>query len=56
MFDKLVVFTFYFRTPGYPWALEVYYQIGEIVEPENRIREYDLNIWQKQGSWDNNCD
>jgi len=34
---------------SFPWALEFYYTIGETVEPDNKIREYDMMIWQKQG-------
>jgi len=34
---------------SFPPALELYYQIGETIEPENKIREYDLMIWQRDG-------
>ena len=30
---------------SYPPLLETYYQIGETIDPDNRIREYDQMIW-----------
>lgn len=30
-------------------ALEYYYQIGETIDPSNRIRQYDQLIWEKNG-------
>ena len=34
---------------SYPWALEMYYKMGEAIEPENKIREFDLMVWQREG-------
>ncbi len=33
----------------YSPALEYYYQIGETIDPSNRIRQYDQLIWEKNG-------
>jgi len=34
---------------SYPWALEAYYQLGETIDPQNCIREYDLQSWRDSG-------
>ena len=34
---------------SFPSALEFYYQMGEAIEPENKIREYDLMVWRRDG-------
>ena len=37
---------------SYPPLLETYYQIGETIDPDNRIREYDQMIWTgKRSAW-----
>jgi hypothetical protein len=27
----------------------MYYKLGEGIEPENKIREFDLMVWQREG-------
>ena len=51
MFNYIFIFQEFRFTAfqSFPPALELYYQIGETIEPENKIREYDLMIWQRDG-------
>ena len=32
-----------------PYILELYYMVGEAVEPDNRIRDWDKQVWAESG-------
>ena len=38
----------------YPTILEAYYQVGETIDPANKIRDYDHMIWSQdaKNSWE----
>lgn len=39
----------YYLSENLPWALDLYYKSGELIDDQYKARAIDLEVWTKEG-------